>query len=124
MAITLWAVLAFIHQSEQFTVKRARFHRLCGVSSFFDDIVQKGWSRAERCGLLKLLRSGDDVSQDLITGHAMCCGLLKLVGSDDDVSDDSTTKPTSEREVSHNSSPLNPINYNYSRSSAPGHEIC
>ncbi|GLJ05936.1 hypothetical protein SUGI_0028600 [Cryptomeria japonica] len=117
LTITLWAVLAFIHQSVQFSVKRARFHRLCGESSFFDDIVENVWSRAERCGLLNILRSGDDVSQDLITGHAMCCGLRKLLRSDDDVSHDLATGQTTEREVSHNNSPFwSPLN---SRSSSP-----
>ncbi|XP_059072149.1 ankyrin repeat-containing protein ITN1-like isoform X2 [Cryptomeria japonica] len=73
IAITMCGVLAFIRQSVHFEVKRARLHRLCGVSCFVDDIVEKVWSLAERCGLLKLVRCGDDVSRDIISGQVVCC---------------------------------------------------
>ncbi|GLJ05956.1 hypothetical protein SUGI_0029030 [Cryptomeria japonica] len=36
--------------------RKARFDRLVGVSWFFDDIVEKVWCAAERCGLLNLSR--------------------------------------------------------------------
>ncbi|GLJ05943.1 hypothetical protein SUGI_0028800 [Cryptomeria japonica] len=73
IAITICGVLAFIRQSVHFAVKRARLHRLCGVSCFVDDIVEKVWSLAERCGLLNLVRCGDDVSRDIISGQVLCC---------------------------------------------------
>ncbi|XP_059063130.1 ankyrin repeat-containing protein ITN1-like isoform X2 [Cryptomeria japonica] len=49
--------------------RKARFDRLVGVSWFFDDIVEKVWFAAERCRLLNLCVSGEDVSEDLMTGH-------------------------------------------------------
>ncbi|GLJ05932.1 hypothetical protein SUGI_0028480 [Cryptomeria japonica] len=77
VTITLLGILAYIRQSVHFVVRRARFHRLCGVSCIFDDIVEKVWCLAERCGLLQIFRSGDEVSRDLITGHAKFCWPLR-----------------------------------------------
>ncbi|GLJ05937.1 hypothetical protein SUGI_0028620 [Cryptomeria japonica] len=73
VSITLSGFLAYIRLSLHFVVRWARFHRLCGVSRIFDDIVEKVWCLAERCGLLEIFRSGDEVSRDLITGHAKFC---------------------------------------------------
>ncbi|GLJ05957.1 hypothetical protein SUGI_0029060 [Cryptomeria japonica] len=67
--ISLCGVLAFARQSIHFVVKRARFHRLCGVSLLLDETAEKVWSGAEYYGLLNLLRSADEIIHDFIAGH-------------------------------------------------------
>ncbi|GLJ05949.1 hypothetical protein SUGI_0028920 [Cryptomeria japonica] len=75
------------------------------MSAVYAMLARKVWCGAERCGLLSVVRSGEDVSHNLITGQVMSCSR------------------TPEQEVRYNdsliSSPVNLASYKNSRSSSP-----